>query len=60
MLRVGQDSKGVNQESGGSEERVESFQTVGVLAPVQSPRFVGIGGNQKGSRTRTKHADSAL
>ena len=60
MLYVRQESKGVSQESGDSEERVERYKAAGVLAPVQSPQVAGVGGDEKGSSTRTERADSAL
>jgi hypothetical protein len=60
MLRLGEDSKSVNQEFGDSGERLRSSRIVGVLAPVKPCRTTGVGHAQKGSRTRTKHADSAL
>lgn len=60
MLCVREDSKSVNLEFGDSEERLRSSRIVGVLAPVKPCRITGIGHAQKGSRTRTKHADSAL
>ena len=60
MLRTGQDSKDVKLELGDSGERVRSSRIDGVLAPVKPCRVTGIGHAQKGSRTRTKHADSAL
>ena len=60
MLRVGEDSESVNLEFWDSEERVKSFRIVGVLTPVKPHRITGIGHAQKSSRTRTKHADSAL
>ena len=60
MLCVREDSESVNLEFGDSEERLRSSRIVGVLAPVKPCRTTGVGHAQKGSRTRTKHADSAL
>jgi hypothetical protein len=42
MSRVGQESKGVNQEFGDNEERVKDFRIVGVLARVELACVAGI------------------
>ena len=58
LLRLGQDSKNLNPESGGNEERVGSSRIVGVLAPVRRRFIAGPGHCEKGSRLTTQCADA--
>lgn len=58
LPRLGQDSKSLNPEFGGNEERVGSSRIVGVFTPVRRRFIAGPGHCEKGSRLTAQCADA--